>query len=82
MIEIAKRLEKTPAQILLKWIVQRGIAAIPRSTNANRIRQNCALFDFDLSDADIEIVRKLNKGFRVVDFGFFPGYVVVNSACS
>lgn len=75
IIEIAKHLRKTPAQVLLKWIIKRGIAAIPKSANANRLRQNRALFDFDLSDAEMEIIAKLDQGFRVVDFDFFPGYV-------
>lgn len=75
IIEIAKHLRKTPAQVLLKWIIKRGIAAIPKSANANRLRQNRALFDFDLSDAEMEIIAELDQGFRVVDFDFFPGYV-------
>lgn len=75
IIEVAKRIDKTPAQILLKWIIKRGICAIPKSTNVNRLRQNIALFDFDLSDADMEIIKKLDKGFRIVDFDFFPGYI-------
>jgi diketogulonate reductase-like aldo/keto reductase len=40
VLEIAKKYSKTPAQILLRHIVQRGIAAIPKSTNPDRIRQN------------------------------------------
>jgi diketogulonate reductase-like aldo/keto reductase len=40
VLEMAKKYSKTPAQILLRHIVQRGIAAIPKSTNPDRIRQN------------------------------------------
>jgi len=40
VLEVAKQHGKTPAQILLRHIVQRGIAAIPKSTNPERIRQN------------------------------------------
>lgn len=71
---IATRLGKTPAQILLKWIVQRGIVAIPKSTNATRLRQNLELFDFDLTDADMETIKGLNKDIRIVNFDFFQGY--------
>lgn len=39
ILEMSKKYEKTPAQILLRHIVQRGIAAIPKSTNADRIKQ-------------------------------------------
>lgn len=70
---IATRLGKTPAQILLKWINKRGVIAIPKSTNANRLRQNLALFDFDLTDADMETIKKLDKGIRIVNFDFFQG---------
>jgi diketogulonate reductase-like aldo/keto reductase len=40
VLEVAEKYGKTPAQILLRHIVQRGIAAIPKSTNPDRIRQN------------------------------------------
>jgi diketogulonate reductase-like aldo/keto reductase len=40
VLEVAEKYGKTPAQILLRHIVQRGIAAIPKSTNPGRIRQN------------------------------------------
>jgi len=40
VLEVAKKHGKTPAQILLRHIVQRGVAAIPKSTNPERIRQN------------------------------------------
>lgn len=71
--QIANRLGKTPAQILLKWILERGVAAIPKSTNPTRLRQNLDLFDFSLTDEDMTILRGLDKGIRVCDFGFFKG---------
>lgn len=74
---IATRLNKSPAQILLKWIIKRGVAAIPKSTNANRLRQNISLFDFDLTDDDMETIKKLDKGIRIVNFEFFQGYVLI-----
>lgn len=70
---IATRLAKTPAQILLKWIVKRGVAAIPKSTNAERLRQNLALFDFDLTADDMQTMKSLDKGIRICTFDFFPG---------
>ena len=70
---IAARLGKTPAQILLKWIVKRGVAAIPKSTNAERLRQNLALFDFDLTADDMQTMKSLDKGIRICTFDFFPG---------
>lgn len=72
---IANRHGKTPAQVLLRWIVQRGIATIPKSTNPGRLQQNLSVFDFTLTDEDNAIIRGLDKGIRVCDFDFFQGYV-------
>jgi diketogulonate reductase-like aldo/keto reductase len=56
VLKIAKQHEKTPAQILLRHIVQRGIAAIPKSTNPERIRQNlqvrCNISNYQFTDVD------------------------------
>ncbi|XP_053681219.1 1,5-anhydro-D-fructose reductase [Anopheles nili] len=71
--EVAQRNEKTAAQVLLRHLLQRGIAAIPKSTNAGRLRQNIALFDFELSDDDINQLNGLDQNIRICDFGFFPG---------
>lgn len=73
VIEIAKRLGKTPAQILLKWILERGVAAIPKSTNPGRLQQNLDLFNFELTTGDMEKLNGLDEGIRVVNFEFFKG---------
>lgn len=73
---IATRLGKSPAQILLKWINKRGVAAIPKSTNENRLRQNIALYDFDLTPEDMTVLKGLDKGIRICTFEFFPGYSI------
>jgi alcohol dehydrogenase (NADP+) len=73
VIRIANRLGKTPAQICLKWILERGVAAIPKSTNPTRLRQNLDLFDFSLTLEDMLILKGLDKGIRVCNFGFFKG---------
>uniref|UniRef100_A0A182NKU4 NADP-dependent oxidoreductase domain-containing protein n=1 Tax=Anopheles dirus TaxID=7168 RepID=A0A182NKU4_9DIPT len=71
--EIAQRHGKTSAQILLRHLLQRGIATIPKSTNATRLRQNIALFDFELPDGDMAELNGLDQNVRICDFGFFPG---------
>jgi len=50
---IAGRLGRTPAQVLLRWCVQRGIPVIPKSTHRERIAENAQLFDFTLTDEDM-----------------------------
>jgi 2,5-diketo-D-gluconate reductase A len=62
---IAGRLGKTPAQIILRWHVQLGCSVIPRSTNAERMAQNIALFDFELSADDMAAIASLDAGDRL-----------------
>jgi diketogulonate reductase-like aldo/keto reductase len=50
---IATKYDKTSAQILLRWCVQKGIPTIPKSVHENRILENMNIFDFELSDQDI-----------------------------
>ncbi|XP_069682289.1 aldo-keto reductase family 1 member A1-like [Periplaneta americana] len=75
VLEVAKRLGKTPAQILLRHIIQRGLAAIPKSTNPERIRQNFQVHDFELNSEDMSSLDKLDQGpaARIVDFEFMKG---------
>ena len=51
---------KTAAQVALRWLVQRGIVAIPKSTHTDRMAQNLDLFDFALTDAEMEQIAALN----------------------
>ena len=48
VVEIAERLDKSPAQILIRWALQRDVAVIPKSGNPERIQLNSAVFDFEL----------------------------------
>jgi len=59
---IAQALGKTVAQVVLRWLVQQGgIAPIPRSSNPERIKQNLAVFDFELSAQDMQRIHGLAK---------------------
>lgn len=59
---IASELGKTPAQVVLRWHIQRGDIVFPKSSSPQRISENLALFDFELSDADVASLTGLNKG--------------------
>jgi 2,5-diketo-D-gluconate reductase A len=59
---IAGRLDRTPAQVTLRWHVQRGDIVFPKSTHRERIEENFALFDFELSDDDISAISALDRG--------------------
>jgi len=61
---VAKRAGKTPAQVVLRWHIQRGDIVFPKSVTPERIRENIDVFDFELSAADIEDLSALNKNER------------------
>lgn len=69
--EIAARHSKTPAQVLLRWAVQRGTAAIPKSSKVERLIENISIFDFNLSHAEMASISSLNKHRRFNDPGVF-----------
>lgn len=62
---IADRHSKTPAQILIRWHLQNGLIVIPKSVHDDRIAQNIAVFDFDLSELDLSEIATLDDGTRV-----------------
>jgi 2,5-diketo-D-gluconate reductase A len=62
--EIAERAGKTPAQVVLRWHIERGDIIFPKSVTASRIRENLAIFDFELSGEDVEAISALNKDQR------------------
>jgi 2,5-diketo-D-gluconate reductase A len=60
--EIAARLDRTPAQVALRWHVQRGDIVFPKSMRAERMAENFAIFDFELSDEDVATISGLDRG--------------------
>jgi diketogulonate reductase-like aldo/keto reductase len=58
---IARRHGRTPAQVLLRWCIERGIPVIPKSTHRERIAENAEVFDFRLSDKDIDELDALDR---------------------
>jgi diketogulonate reductase-like aldo/keto reductase len=58
---LALRLERTPAQIMLRWAVQHQAIVIPKSSREERIRSNARLFDFELSDDDMRLLDSLDR---------------------
>ncbi|MCU1558686.1 MAG: 2,5-diketo-D-gluconic acid reductase [Microbacteriaceae bacterium] len=59
---IAERVGKTAAQVVLRWHVQQSLVAIPKSSNARRIRENIDIFDFELTAADFDSIAALDRG--------------------
>ncbi|MFJ4922925.1 aldo/keto reductase [Streptomyces sp. NPDC088725] len=63
--EIARRHEKTPAQVVLRWHLQLGNIVIPKSVTPARIRENIDVFDFELADTDMDAMATLDRGMRM-----------------
>lgn len=61
----------TPAQVLLAWHLQRGIAAIPKSVSPPRLRENLAAAQLELSPADLERIAGLDRNYRMIDGSFW-----------
>mgnify|MGYP006280418809 CR=1 FL=1 len=64
--EIADRHDATPAQVLIRWAIERDTAVIPKSTSPGHIKENLAAADLDLTDADMEAIAELDRGRRYV----------------
>ena len=60
LISIAKKYEKSVAQIILRWLTQRGIVVIPKSTHKERIIENFNIFDFELAQEDMDAIVALD----------------------
>lgn len=61
---IAKAHGKTAAQIILRWHIQEGLSAIPGATNPDYIKENIQIFDFELTDEEMQTMRSINRNAR------------------
>ena len=76
----ARRLGKTPAQVLLRWGVQRGTSVVPKTARPDRLTENLAVFDFELTPAEMAAIGGLNRGRRFNDPADF-GERAFNTCC-
>lgn len=73
LARIGRAYGKTAAQVSLRFVIQQGIAAIPRTGRVERLAENIAIFDFELSDADMRDIAALARpGGRIVDWAWSP----------
>jgi len=61
LVSIGEQYGKSAAQVVLRWLIQRGIVAIPKSVHEERIVENFDIFDFDLSNEDMNTISELNE---------------------
>jgi 2,5-diketo-D-gluconate reductase A len=64
IVAIAKQAGKTPAQVVLRWHIERGDIVFPKSVTPARIAENIDIFDFELSGEDVEAISALNRNHR------------------
>jgi diketogulonate reductase-like aldo/keto reductase len=62
IVAAAKKYGRTPAQILIRWALEHGLVVLPKSTKPERIRENAAVFDFEIEAEDLRILDGLDEG--------------------
>lgn len=73
LTRIGKAYGKTGAQVSLRWLMQQGVGAIPRTSKVERLAENIDIFDFELTDAEMrEIAGLARPGGRLVDWAWSP----------
>lgn len=75
LTEIGKKYGKSAAQVALRWNVQRGVVVIPKSTHKERMEQNFDIWDFALSEEDMEKISKLDTGRSEIVNHYDPKFV-------
>jgi len=74
VVKLAEKYSRTPAQILLRHLMQHGIAVIPKSTNEKRIKENHKVYDFELSDEDVKKLDSAPQNERMFWQDFLVGH--------
>jgi len=64
LVEIASKYSKSPAQILIRWALQKGVVVIPKSSNKKRIKENADVFDFSIFTEDMKALDSFNQNLR------------------
>jgi diketogulonate reductase-like aldo/keto reductase len=73
LAQIGAQYGKSPAQVCLRWLIQQGVVAIPRTSKVERLSENMDVFDFTLSDDDMNAIFAMgSREGRITDFGFAP----------
>jgi diketogulonate reductase-like aldo/keto reductase len=62
--KIAKKYNKSPAQILLRWSLQHHVPVIPKCSSVERLKENLQIYDFDISEEDMNSLNSLNQNWR------------------
>lgn len=71
--EIGKKHNKSVVQVVLRWLVQKGIITIPKTWEIDKLAENINVFDFELSDDEIQVIEKMDKG-KFLNYDPFPSF--------
>lgn len=77
LTEIGEKYKKSAAQVALRWNIQRGVVVIPKSIHEDRIKQNFDVFDFELSQDDMDKIKKMDIGHSEIVNHFDPQWIKV-----
>lgn len=75
LTEIGEKYHKTAAQVALRWNLQRGVVVIPKTVHEDRMRQNFEVFDFTLSEEDMDKIRAMDIGHSEIVDHFDPEWI-------
>ncbi|XP_039752171.1 aldo-keto reductase AKR2E4-like [Pararge aegeria] len=74
LVQMANKYNKSTGQIVLRYLIERGLVPIPKSVNKKRLAQNIDLFDFSLTPEEVQTISRFNKNKRVIDFVDWKDY--------
>ncbi|CAN6463681.1 unnamed protein product [Victoria cruziana] len=73
LVDLAKKHNKTPAQLALRWGIQRKTVVIPKTSKIERLKENMEVFDFEISAEDMETIKKMDRKLRTNQPAVFWG---------
>jgi methylglyoxal/glyoxal reductase len=68
LLKLGEKYNKTAAQIILRWALQNRVVTIPKSVKRSRLRENADIFDFNLSEDEIQLINNMNRNERLFDY--------------